>query len=107
MRLNEFGALLKSVVENTSHCESDREACPKVIYIETGRQYERFDNLVHRAWWLVDVHFFTNVEFDPLVEALEDAFNGAGVPFDMESVLYGRETSGEMSKFKYLWKCVV
>jgi len=107
VRLQDFGALLRSVVANTSHCESDREACPKIVYIETGRQYARYDNVVFEAAWLVDVHFYTNAEFDPLVEALEKGFNDNGVPFDMESVLYGREEDGRASKFKYLFKCVV
>ena len=105
--LVEFAALLRGVCENVSHYDSVSEVCPHIIFFETGRNYYYTDNIASRKSWKVDVHFFTHDEYDPIIERLEDMFNDNNIPFDMESVMYGRDKDGRESVIYYIFNCEV
>jgi len=62
---------------------------PRIIYNETGKIYEEFDNNVFSLGWKVEVHFYTRTEFDPIVEQLENLFNKNNIGFRLLEIKYG------------------
>jgi hypothetical protein len=90
-----------------SHFEAVSEDLPLIIYAETNPIYDRMDNINHRLSWMVDVHFYTHTEFDPMFEQLEGLFNEHNIPFDVESVDYGRYKDGRDGVFYYKFVCEV
>ena len=107
MKLTEFKALLESACENVFYFESKETPPPRIVYVETGRKYERYDGLVGHKWWVVDVHFFTDKDFDPIVERLEDLFSDNGVPFHMADIQHGRDSEGRGGLNYYRFVCEV
>jgi hypothetical protein len=112
MTLKMFEGLLKTVCVDVQHFISRNKGFPRIIYTETGRNYEKYENKVFGKSWTVEVHFFTKTDFDPIVEALEDMFNDNDIPFELMGIQYGSvpgdgKVPGQDGVIYYMFECEV
>ncbi len=99
--------LLSTVCNNVFHLEEvGNPEGNYIVYVETGKKYESYDNINAYGTYLVDVHVYTRVEYDPLIEALEKLFNDNSIPFELPEIKYGR-SEGQMTVVYYLFKCEI
>lgn len=89
MTLREFAALLVRAYPNAHHYRAAKERGNYVVWQEYGgRRQEGGPLLVHK----VQVDLFTRVEFDPALQVIEAALDGAGVARDAARTTYEEDT---------------
>jgi len=91
LTLEDFYKLLSDVCP-TWHLESAGEGFPRIIYAETGKRYERYDNKPSIAYWVVEVDLFAKEDAHETFERLEQVLTENGVPFECEGIHYGEAT---------------
>jgi hypothetical protein len=102
-----FKELLETVCDNVFHFEeAGKPEGNYIVYTETGKRYEPYDDVQTPFCWLMDVHVYTRMEYDPMIEALEKLFNANYIPFSLDTIQYGR-SEGQTSVIYYLFKCEV
>ena len=69
---------------------------------ETRADFEANNRHKEKAW-SGTTDFFTKKEFDPLVDQLEDAYDAAGIAWNLESAEYEDETG----IIHYVWNWTV
>ncbi len=107
MTLKEFSGILEGICKNTAHYGAADLPFPRIVYFETGREYEWADNKIIRRTYKVDVHLFTKDPFDALINTLEDVLAENGVAFDLSFIDHGDDEAGKKDITGYHYTCII
>lgn len=93
---------LKSLNCTVSHYRRGKAKAPFVVWSETGEE-ESFntDNIKGEQQLTGLVDFYTQTEFDPIADSIQDILNAEPVGFMLSSVLWEEETN--LIHYQWRW----
>lgn len=106
MNLQEIKTFLLGITLNTFHQEAWQQPNTYIVWAEDGESGAvHGDNRKVKQILDVTIDVFTKDEYPAIVTQLQQAFNDNGIPFELLSIQYEKET--KYTHYEYLIQAVV
>ena len=106
MKLKEIRDFLLEITLNVYHYKAWQQHDTYIVWAEDGESDAvHGDNRKEKQILDVTIDVFTKIEYDPIIEQLQEAFNDRGIPFELLSIQYEDDTG--YIHYEYLIQAVI
>ena len=103
MTLPDIETALKTVTPNVHHFSARGQEAPYIVWAEDGQaDAAHADNHMTDQMLTGTVDYFTKLKADPNFGAIQDALNGLGIPWRLNSIQYEEETG--YIHYEWVWE---